>query len=343
MNQILFILLLLVSIFKFLLFVVHNELVHVAFYGGDAAFYHNSVIYSYHAITSWVTFLQWLDGNGVYNRHFITVVIQVLSVFVIPFQSYALVFKITNDTRQALYAALGLALYTSLFIYSGDIYRDIVMVFMFLSLLNLTVMFSSLHGVFKIVCFVLIVLLFFLITMLRGYLGLALIISFFAAYINFRLRPYVFFFFYCFSILLLHQSGLLEPFYAYRSSFLVDTSTSNNTTLGIDLSNASIVTILPLFFQSYLVQFFGFYFSSVSGVVVFILESVPIIYMLRRIVFSDRSSFFFRYCVYFVLIYNTVWVLANDNFGTATRLRMYSYLVILFLYLSTFSVKDKQS
>ena len=105
------------------------------------------------------------------------------------------------------------------------------------------------------------------------------------------------------------------------------------TTLDINLIGKSEVDFLFLYMQSMLVQLFGIYFVNIQGVLAFFSESfffiVCFFYVVKNV---NRLTPLLTYLLVFFVIYSTVWLLGNDNLGTAVRLRVFSYLSI---YLCT--------
>jgi hypothetical protein len=83
------------------------------------------------------------------------------------------------------------------------------------------------------------------------------------------------------------------------------------------------------YIYSILGQLFGLYLANIYSIVVFILETVPfivaLIYVFKNIKFMNKFAIFL---LTFFTIYTTVWLLGNDNLGTAVRLRIPSYLVV---------------
>ena len=86
---------------------------------------------------------------------------------------------------------------------------------------------------------------------------------------------------------------------------------------------------LFLYMCSMIVQLFGLYFVSIQGVLAFFSESVFFVvcffYVVRNV---NRLTPLLTYLLVFFVIYSTVWLLGNDNLGTAVRLRVFSYLSI---------------
>jgi len=143
-----------------------------------------------------------------------------------------------------------------------------------------------------------------------------------------------------FVVLILAQvSGVLDPLFEYRGSSGFD---SGGSTLGIDLLNKDPVTFLVYYLFSLFGQLFGLFLVNIGTVLVFFLESVPFIfafvYLFKNIRFMTRFSSFL---LVFFVIYTTIWVLANDNLGTAVRLRIPSYLAIFACMFIVYQVKTK--
>jgi len=69
----------------------------------------------------------------------------------------------------------------------------------------------------------------------------------------------------------------------------------------------------------------------------FVVESVPLIaglvYTCRNWRFVDQLSKFL--CVFFG-IYGTIWLLGNNNMGTAVRLRIFNYIAVLLCVVSIY-------
>jgi len=84
--------------------------------------------------------------------------------------------------------------------------------------------------------------------------------------------------------------------------------------------------------------------TNFAAALVFFLESVPFIlaftYLLINIRFMNR---FASFLLTFFIIYTTVWVLGNDNLGTAVRLRIPSFFAIFACMFIVYQVKIKLS
>ena len=57
-----------------------------------------------------------------------------------------------------------------------------------------------------------------------------------------------------------------------------------------------------------------------------------LLYVMKNIKLADS---FVRFLIIFFVLYASVWLVGNDNLGTAVRLRMYNYLAI---YISFFYI-----
>ena len=111
--------------------------------------------------------------------------------------------------------------------------------------------------------------------------------------------------------------------------------------MGLDFSNP--VMFIPNFLLSTFGQLFGFYITNFMAVVLFLIETIPFIFMLKFIFKNVRYlDSFCRFLIIFFILYASVWVIGNDNLGTAVRLRMYNYFVvyICFFYILNLRAKD---
>jgi hypothetical protein len=181
----------------------------------------------------------------------------------------------------------------------------------------------------------------FFIFLLRPYLGAALGLTPFVYLIFSKTKKYIksWIILYFAALILAKVTGVLDPIFVYRGSSGFD---AGGTTLGIDLLNKDPVTFLVYYLYSFFGQLFGLFLVNISALLVFFLESLPFIvafvYLFKNIRFMTRFSSFL---LVFFVIYTTVWVLANDNLGTAVRLRIPSYLVIFACMFIVYQVKTK--
>jgi hypothetical protein len=133
--------------------------------------------------------------------------------------------------------------------------------------------------------------------------------------------------------------GLLDSLTEYRSGF---DEGSGGSTLGLDFSNP--VMFIPNFILSLLGQLFGLYITNPIAIVLFLIETVPfffmLVYVIKNIKLADN---FVRFLIIFFVLYASVWLIGNDNLGTAVRLRLYNYfaIYICFFYILNFKHKLK--
>src|SRR5699024_3195065 len=90
------------------------------------------------------------------------------------------------------------------------------------------------------------------------------------------------------------------------------------------------VSFLPDFVLSFVYQLLGVFFPNAGSVFLFLLESLPFFMLLVFVIRNRRySGPFIDFLVLFFVFYGTIWVIGNGNLGTAVRLRIFNYLVIL--------------
>jgi len=102
----------------------------------------------------------------------------------------------------------------------------------------------------------------------------------------------------------------------------------------LDFSNTML--FLPNFILSTLGQLFGLYLVNPFAVLLFVIETIPILFMLFYILKNIKyADSFIRFLIIFFVLYASVWLIGNDNLGTAVRLRLYNYLgvYICFFYI----------
>lgn len=125
--------------------------------------------------------------------------------------------------------------------------------------------------------------------------------------------------------------GLLDPILKYRTMF---ENVAGGSNLGISFDNSSL--FIPKFIQSFLYQIFGLYFINIASIITFLSETIPFLIALVYLIKNRKySNTFVDFLIVFFVAYGTIWLLGNDNFGTATRLRMFNYIAI---YIACFIV-----
>ena len=302
--------------------------------GNDADYYHAYAIgQNTVAVNGWPVLLNFLAHAGLYSREGVSIVLFILSSIFIPFLFSRIVaeqVKIGWLSSTVFWNSLLLiVLYPTLFFYSLDICRDVLMYSCFL----VAVYFLSKYLSFrKQSCLSLIYLLFFLLFsfacfFLRKYLGVALFLAFFLfSFVRINEKLFFYLIFYFVLLVVCYRLDAFQSIVNYRDG---EAFSGGGTTLDINFTGKSGVDFLFLYMHSMVVQLFGLYFFNIQGVLAFFSESVFFVvcffYVVKNI---DHLTPLLTYLLVFFVIYSTVWLLGNDNLGTAVRLRVFSYLSI---------------
>jgi hypothetical protein len=132
------------------------------------------------------------------------------------------------------------------------------------------------------------------------------------------------------SLVVAHQLGLLDLIILYRGE---DGFSTGSTSFGIGLIGIGTIQFIGLVIISACYQVLGLYMANPVLIVLFLVESLPIIFGIRHILRNAQHINAFGYfLVSFILCYTFVWVIGNDNMGTALRLRMPTYICITILF-----------
>lgn len=318
------------------LILVQNGLLNLSFGGGSDANYYNS--YSEGsinvAVNIWPVILRRLNDVGLYSRDIITYLLIFLNMLVIPVLATRLSgLKLNNYQKYYFYSFLIYLAYPTIYFYSLDIFRDVFMVFIFL--LGCVVVKKSMYSnnlLSFIIYFLISTLVGFFLLALRPYLGYAFLISLFLWKIKFTKKRIIFLAILYFSALfVLNYIGALYVLTEYRSGF---EEASGGSTLGLNFSNP--VLFIPNFILSTLGQLFGLYITNPLAVVLLLIETLPFFFMFLYVLKEIRlADSFVRFLIIFFVLYGSVWLIGNDNLGTALRLRIYNYLAI---YISFFYI-----
>lgn len=303
--------------------------------GNDADYYHNYVMgYTDIAVNIWPIILSWLNNYGLYSREILSYFLLAMNLYLIPYLCVK-VSELHFFKEQRLYLILFLFIlvYPVLYFYTFDIYRDVFMVFSFLIGCFLVKKWIKSNNItlFLLMFPVLIVFGLFLVS-LRPYLGYAFLVSLFLWNVKFTKKRIILSgFIYLVALFIMNYLGFMNILTEYRGSF---SEIDGGSTLGLDFSNP--VMFVPNFILSVLGQLFGLYITNPLAVILFLVETVPFAYMLyyvfKNISYADK---FVQFLLVFFVVYASVWLIGNDNLGTAVRLRMYNYLVvyICFFYI----------
>lgn len=309
--------------------------------GGDAESYHlyaTGYLYDREATNFWFWFLKYLNKIGLYNKEFVLYFILMINYAGLPLIFYKII-NYSNFIKKSylFYTLLGLIiLFPSILFHSFDIYRDIVMLFVFLISLYLIKLNNNKNISFKS----LLILAFgFWLLWFREYLGFAFLLAYFSSfYIDLSKNGFYFkIFIYVIFLFFLNYFGAFDSLIKYRDWFIENDA---NTNLKIDFNNKLL--FIPNFLKSMSIQLFGFYFKNITTLFLFITESI--IFILSLIyVFKNRKYFnyFVNFCIIFFIFYTSIWLISNDNFGTATRLRWFSYFPIYISMLIIYQIKRK--
>ncbi len=308
----------------------------------DSDYYHAFAVYATfddRAVNIWPVLLNYLNNFGLYSREIISYFLLLLNLFFIPF----LVAKLSDlsfkfNQKYYLYCLLICLIYPTLFFFTFDIYRDVFMVFSFLiSCFLVKIALSQKNFLSFSFIYVLAFIFGLFLLALRAYLGYAFLLSLLLWKVKFtKKRILIFGFLYFIVLFLANYFGLLERLTDYRSEF----EEGNNSTLGLDFSNP--VMFIPNFILSLLGQLFGLYITNPIAMLLLIIETVPfflmLLYIMKNVGLADN---FIRFLIIFFVLYASVWLIGNDNLGTAVRLRMYNYLVVYICFFYILIVKEK--
>lgn len=309
--------------------------------GADSDYYHGYALGDIDiAVNIWPVILRFLNDSGFYSRDGISYLFLFINLFIIPF----LVAKLSGlnfqkNQKYYLYSSLLCLIYPTLFFYTLDVYRDVFMVLSFLigcwfvkKSLN-----SSSFFVFSFFYILAIFVGLFLLN-LRPYLGYAFLLALLLWKIKLtKKRIFLFAILYSIALFIANYIGIFERLTEYRSGF---EEGDGGSTLGLDFSNP--VMFIPNFILSILGQLFGLYITNPIAMLLLIIETVPffliLLYILKNVGLADK---FIRFLIIFFVLYASVWLIGNDNLGTAVRLRMYNYLVVYICFFYILIVKEK--
>lgn len=319
-----------------------NNIISINLGGGNDADYYDQYALGYiDVVTSiWPVILRFLNENNFYSRELISYFFLFLNLFIIPVlvnNLSGLNFK--KDQKYYLYGILLCLIYPTLFFYTFDIYRDVFMVFSFLvGCLIVKKCLSRSNFISFSYFYILAILIGLFLMALRPYLGYAFLLALFFWKIKLTKKCIYFFsFLYLIVLFIANYIGVFEGLTEYRSGF---EDGDGGSTLGLDFSNP--VMFIPNFILNIFGQLFGLYITNPLAIALFFIETVPFIFMffyiLKNIKYADS---FMQFLIVFFVLYASVWLIGNDNLGTAVRLRMYNYLVVYICFFYILIVKEK--
>lgn len=321
-----------------------NNILEISLGGGNDSGYYDAYAKGYIdiAVNIWPVILRFLYENGFYSREVIPYLFLLLNLVVIPITAIkisGLNFK--KDQKKYLYLFLLCAIYPTLFFYTLDVYRDVFMVISFLvGCLIVKKSLNSSNVLTFFFLYIIAILVGFFLLELRPYLGYAFLLSLLLWKIRLtKKRIYFLGLLYFIALFSANYLGLLEALTEYRSIF---EEGEGGSTLGLDFSNP--LMFIPNFILSTMGQLFGLYITNPLAIFILLIETVPFFFMLIYVIKNIRlADSFVRFLIIFFVLYASVWLIGNDNLGTAVRLRMYNYLAIYISFFYILKIKTSSS
>lgn len=327
----------------FFYFLIKNDYISFGLGGdSDANYYHGYALgYGDVAVNFWPVILRFLNDFGLYSRDGISYLLLFINLFIIPF----LVAKLSNlnfkkSQKYYLYSVLLCLIYPTLFFYTFDVYRDVFMVLSFLvGCLIVKKCLSRSNFISFSYFYILAILMGLFLMALRPYLGFAFLLALVLWKIKLtKKRIFLFTILYFFALFIANYIGIFDSLTEYRSGF---EEGEGGSTLGLDFSNP--VMFIPNFILSTLGQLFGLYITNPLAIILLLIETFPFFIMLKYVIKNIRmADNFIRFLLIFFVIYGSVWLIGNDNLGTAVRLRMYNYLAIYISFFYILNLKRQQ-
>jgi len=289
---------------------------------------------------SWAVTLKYLNSIGLYSRNVLAIIIAFLGNIIIPLQVASLSRDKTTVNNHYWLAIITISLYPSLFFFSLDILRDIPMLFLFLfglQVLKMTLKAKQNSGsiFYILLLYIILIIIGYMLFSLRKYFGFAyffaLILCHFYSFYGKSFISIIIFGLFFISLAFLFS--LFDPIINYRSGF---SEKANGSTLGIVINpDDNILIFNTKLMLSFAHQVFGIYIYSKESFFLFATESIPFIGFFYLLIKRIKSSFdrFIDFLMLFFLSYSFIFVLGNDNLGTAIRLRIPCYIVIFIAFL----------
>lgn len=290
----------------------------------------------------WPELLNFLNSIDLYQRSVVVYVLVAINITIIPFLSYVLSRRLGAGVVASLVSALFVQALPTNILISSDIYRDNV--FVVLALIVALLVAGRLKEYGIILEAFAVAVLAYIGFIFRPYFGFSLFLAYVALIFWSGWRPFrlgltgwlvvsilVLFF--------LKSFGMLDSIFKYRG---VEGFEVGGSTFGIGFFGKSFLEFYFLYLLNWIYQFFGFYLSDgFLSLGFFALESMPLLlgfWLYRaRIPHLGRCGV---YILFFTAIYCSIWVMGNDNFGTAIRLRLPVY-VLLYSMLGALIFRDR--
>lgn len=330
--------------------------------GNDSFFYWQQAMNYYHdpktILTETSIYVPLIANVIKFVKILDPIVLKLLNYFVFLISIY-LIIKVNQTVsdnnmkiRNRLILTYLLVYPSLIFIITTGIFRDVwILAFQLLACLNYLKFFRTKKVFFLIMGLANT----YLLSQFRGYAGLAMIVALIViAMIELvsykRIKQIIviviliFVFWYSFfrNLQLPIVNMSLSDALDYRTS-TIDLY-SGGSTIGIRLDQPNIVLFIVNYFYSFLSNLVGpliNQWNSVATLMTGIIESFPILYMIIKIIKNkskiSRDSFY-------LLIINTIWIatiaISNDNLGTATRLRLFTYISLVIVFLQTININE---
>lgn len=343
-NKAIFICIFILIFIKIIFYVlIKNDYISFGLGGGsDANYYHGYALgYNDVAVNFWPVILRFLNDFGFYSRDGISYLFLFTNLFIIPFLVGKLSgLNLQNSQKYYLYSVLLCLIYPTLFFFTFDVYRDVFMVLAFLvGCLIVKKCLSRSNFISFSYFYILAILMGLFLMALRPYLGFAFLLALVLWKIKLtKKRIFLFAVLYFFALFIANYIGIFDSLTEYRSGFQ---ESEGGSTLGLDFSNP--VMFIPNFILSTLGQLFGLYITNPLAIILLLIETFPFFIMLKYVIKNIRmADSFIRFLLIFFVIYGSVWLIGNDNLGTAVRLRMYNYFAIYISFFYILNLKRHQ-
>ena len=318
------------------------------FFGGgnDSEYYHAYATGDDDiAVNAWPVLLRALNAVHLYSREGVSHALKIIGFILIPLAIATLCKAPHSPVRNRAYwaAALAASAYPTIIYYTTDIYREVFMLSVWIGGIFVFKHLSEKQRLSKRIFLFLIGMAFSaLLYALRPYLGAAYLTALiFSSYYNFRLFPVArSLLFLTLTLFLLYLLGILEPLLTYRAWFAEEGA--GGSTLGIGFFSAA--DFFPDLLKTTAFQLFGLYFPNTPSFIVFITESLPfLVFLIYLVANRVHSNKFVDYLIVFFVAYASIWLLGNDNLGTAVRLRIFNYISILIAFFVVYQNKKQAS
>ena len=342
-NSSLFLTLIMLFFFKIAIYIlVKSQVISFSLGGGsDANYYDQYATGSINIATSiWPIILRHLNNTNLYSRELISYIFLLLNLSVIPIIVARLTgIRLRNNQKYYFYIFLICLLYPTLYFFTFDIYRDVFMVLVFLiGCLAVKASLAS-NNIIKSVFLLLVsVVIGLFLVALRPYLGVAFIGALFLWKIRFTKRRILLLsILYLLALFIANYIGVFDALTEYREAF---EEGEGGSTLGLNFSNP--ILFIPNFILSTLGQLFGLYITNPLAIALLLIETAPFFFMLIYVIKNiKQADGFVRFLIIFFVLYGSVWLIGNDNLGTAVRLRLYNYFAIYISFFYILNLKEK--